>query len=222
MALVIFDCDGVLVDSEPLANAVLNDHLRAVGLDMPLEESTRLFTGLSMKSSVALIEARLGRTVPERFVDDLRAATETAFRRALQPVPGITAVLEDLRLPFCVASSGIHAKIRRSLQLTGLRRFFPDTGIFSAEDVEQGKPAPDLFLLCARRLGFDPGDCVVIEDSLPGVMAARAAGMTVLGYAERTPPRVLAAAGATVFTQMAELDSLLPDPRGGPGLSSGR
>ncbi|MGD8976370.1 MAG: HAD family phosphatase [Gammaproteobacteria bacterium] len=210
MALVIFDCDGVLVDSEPLANAVLNQHLCDAGLEISLEESTRLFTGLSMTSCIALIEARLGRPVGDRFVSDLRAATDAAFRRALKPVSGVSAVLGRLGQPFCVASSGIHTKIRRSLDLTGLRGFFPESRIFSAEDVDRGKPAPDLFLHCAERLGSAPGDCVVVEDSRPGVLAARAAGMRVLGYAERTPPRVLAAAGATVFTRMAELDSLLP------------
>ena len=211
MALIIFDCDGVLVDSEPLANRVLNEHLRAVGLDLALDESTALFTGLSMNSSVALIEARLGRRLPERFVPDLRAATEHAFRGSLQPVSGIASVLERLRSPSCVASSGIHSKIRRSLELTGLRRFFPDGRIFSAEDVSRGKPAPDLLLHGASRLGFAPADCIVVEDSRPGVLAARAAGMRVFGYAERTPSRVLAAAGATVFTEMAELEALLPD-----------
>jgi len=211
VALVIFDCDGVLVDSEPLANMVLNQHLQAIGLDLPLAESTRLFTGLSMRSSIAIIEERIGRTLPARFVDELREATAVAFRQGLQPVPGIVETLGRLRQPFCVASSGIHSKIRSSLELTGLRRFFPDQRIFSAEDVSHGKPAPDLFLHSARSLGFAAEDCVVVEDSRPGVLAARAAGMRVLGFAQRTPSRVLAAAGATVFRQMAELEALLVD-----------
>jgi len=209
VALVIFDCDGVLVDSEPLANEVLNQHLQAIGLDLPLVESTRLFTGLSMRSSVAIIEERIGRSLPASFVGDLREATALSFRHALQPVPGIAEALVQLQQPFCLASSGIHSKIRSSLELTGLRHFFPDQRIFSAEDVSHGKPAPDLFLYCARSLGFAAEDCVVVEDSRPGVLAARAAGMRVLGFAQRTPSRVLAAAGATVFTQMAELEALL-------------
>ena len=211
MRLVIFDCDGVLVDSEPLANKVLNQHLQAIGLDLSLAESTAMFTGLSMRSSIDVIQAHIRQSVPADFVSDLRRDTAAAFRSDLQPVPGIAAVLAELQHPYCVSSSGIHEKIRNSLELTGLRAFFPEQRIFSAEDVARGKPAPDLFLYSARSLGFHPADCVVIEDSRPGVLAARAAGMRVLGYAQRTPSRVLAAAGATVFTEMAGLVSLLSD-----------
>lgn len=216
--LLIFDCDGVLVDSEPIANRVLNEELRALGLDIGLAESTRAFTGLSMTSCVALIERMLGAPVPEDFVAGLRQRTSEAFRGRLRPVVGIEALLGRLEVPFCLASSSSHARIRASLDETGLRRWFPRGAIFSAEDVERGKPAPDLFLHAARRHGCPPEGCTVVEDSVPGVAAAMAAGMRVYGYAQRTPPRLLEAAGATVVTCMTELAGILTDrPGRGPG-----
>ncbi len=209
--LLIFDCDGVLVDSEPLANRVLNEALTELGLQISLEESTERFTGLSMPSCVALAEQMLGRRLPRTFVSDLERRTERVFRRSLRPVAGIADLLEHIQAPLCVASSGSHAKIRSSLELTGLRQWFPEEAIFSAEDVTRGKPAPDLFLFAARRSGFPAERCFVIEDSVPGVRAGVAAGMRVFGYGERTSPRQLGAAGATVFTRMHELADLLAD-----------
>lgn len=208
-SLLIFDCDGVLVDSEPLANQVLHEHLRELGLKISLEDSSRTFTGLSMSASVAIIEEMLGRDVPENFVSRLRASTARAFAHGLGPVRGIETALALVDGPVCVASSGSHGKIRLSLKLTGLRRWFPDNVIFSAEDVRRGKPAPDLFLHAAAAMGVAPRRCSVVEDSVPGVTAARAAGMRVFGYAERTAPRALEAAGAKVFTRMEELAGLL-------------
>jgi HAD superfamily hydrolase (TIGR01509 family) len=207
--LLIFDCDGVLVDSEPVANRVLHEQLRGLGLDIDLEESTRTFTGLSMASCVALVERMLGGRIPDGFVSELRRRTTEAFDGELQPVRGIEQLLSVAPAPYCVASSSTHARIRSSLGATGLLTWFRDDAIFSAEDVARGKPAPDLFLHAAARLGHLPASCTVIEDSVPGVTAARAAGMRVYGYAERTPPRLLEAAGATVVTCMMELARIL-------------
>jgi HAD superfamily hydrolase (TIGR01509 family) len=207
--LVIFDCDGIVVDSEPLANRVLHERLAALGLRLSLEESAARFTGRSMAGCVALVERLLGRPVPDDFVADLRRETRAAFERGLEPVPGIIAVLERLPGPFCLASSGSHEKIRHSLRLTGTDRYFGPERIFSAEDVARGKPAPDLFLYAASRCGARPGECTVVEDSVPGVEAAVAAGMRVFGFAARTPSRALAAAGATIFSDMDQLPGLL-------------
>lgn len=208
--LVIFDCDGVLVDSEPLANAVLHAELVRAGLDLDLAESTRLFTGLSLSSSLAIIEARLGGPPPADFMPRLRAGVVDRFRRELAPVPGIVEVLARLEAERCVASSGSHEKIRFSLGLTGLDAYFGDGRIFSADDVERGKPAPDLFLHAALRMGRAAGECTVVEDSVPGVVAARAAGMRALAYAAGGGADALAGAGAdAVFTDMRELPSLL-------------
>lgn len=227
--LVIFDCDGVIVDSEPLANRVLHAHLGRLGLELTLEASAARFTGRSMASCVAIIEALIGRPVPPGFVDDVRRDTLAAFDAALTPVPGVIPLLGALERPYCLASSGSHAKIRHSLRLTGTSRFFDDARIFSAEDVRAGKPAPDLFLLAAERCGAAPADCVVIEDSVPGVEAAVAAGMRAFGFAARTPPRALAAAGATIFTDFDQLSGPLgvaagspPGGRSGPDPGSDR
>jgi len=208
--LVIFDCDGVLVDSEPLANAVLHAELLRLGLELSLEESTQLFTGRSLRSCLLIIESRLGASPPPDFMPRLRAGVVDAFMRHLQAVPGVESVIRGLAAERCVASSGSHEKIRFSLGLTGLDVLFDDSRIFSADDVAEGKPAPDLFLHAAGRLGFPTEACVVVEDSAPGVQAGRAAGMRVLGFAARTDAAALEAAGAhVVFSDMRELSSLV-------------
>jgi HAD superfamily hydrolase (TIGR01509 family) len=213
--LVIFDCDGVLVDSERLANAVLADLLTEAGLPTTTEESIATYMGLSMASCLAMAEDRLGAPLPPDFLDRYHAEVFEAFERELEAVPGVAEVVRALRWPTCVASSGEHERMRRTLGRTGLHEHF-DGRIFSASEVERGKPHPDLFLHAADRMGADPAACVVIEDSPYGVRGARAAGMTVLGYAAMTPAPVLAAEGATTFTAMAELPALLDDvDRGG-------
>lgn len=206
---VIFDCDGVLVDSEPISNRVLAEALTGIGLPMTAEESTTTFMGRSWASLVEIVEGRLGRAVPAdlraRYLDRIFAA----FERELQPVPGIAAALDRIALPWCVASSSSHEKMRFTLGHTGLLERF-EGRLFSATEVTQGKPAPDLFLHAAARMGWAPEQCAVVEDSAPGVQAALAAGMTALAYAGRTDPALLA--GARVFTRMAELPALLQPP----------
>jgi len=206
--LVIFDCDGVLVDSEPLANRIFAGALREIGLEIGLEEVCRTFIGLSMSRCVEIVEQRLGRPVPADFVDRLQDATFDAFRAGLQPVPGVIAALKRIDAPVCVASSGEHEKMRLTLGLTGLLPRF-EGRMFSATEVARGKPDADLFLYAASRLGARPERCAVVEDSLPGVQAARAARMTAFGYAGRADGDELAAAGATVFGEMEKLPELL-------------
>ena len=218
-SLIIFDCDGVLVDSEPLAAAVMMRHLEPLGLAMTAPEIEAAFVGRSMPDVVATIARLSDRPVPEGWLEDLQRDTFKAFDEALTPVPGIAELLFRLAeagLPFCVASSGSPEKIRHSLGLTGLLPFF-DGHIFSALDVPRGKPAPDLFLKAAAEMGAAPETCAVIEDSLPGVQAAKAAGMTAFGFAPQGNGQSLAAAGAQVFHTMNRLWSLLgldhPDKR---------
>ena len=169
-----------------------------------------------MARCVEIVEERLGRPVPEGFVERLQARTYEAFRAGLRPVRGVAQALERIDLPVCVASSGEHEKMRLTLGLTGLLDRF-EGRLFSATEVERGKPHPDLFLLAARSLGARPPRCVVVEDSAPGVLAARAAGMTALGYAGGTDGKPLAAAGARVFHGMAELPDLLAEIDAGGG-----
>jgi HAD superfamily hydrolase (TIGR01509 family) len=163
-----------------------------------------------MDSCVAMIEEELGRSVPDTFVEDLRAATFTAFERELEPVPGVKAAIAAIAIPDCVASSGPFKKMRFTLGHTGLLDYF-EGRLFSASQVARGKPHPDLFLFAAERMNTAPEHCVVVEDSVPGVQAARAAGIPVLGYAgaAHADAAVLQAAGAHVFTDMADLPGLV-------------
>ena len=210
--LVIFDCDGVLVDSELLSNRVLAQMLAEIGLPMSLEETIATFMGHTLPACIALIEECTGRPIPPNFVADFRDRTFEAFRRDLRPVPGIESVLDAMEQRFCVASSGPPEKIHLTLSVTGLLPRFAGR-IFSAVEVARGKPHPDLFLHAAHEMRATPAACVVVEDSVRGVQAAVAAGMQVLGYADLTDAAVLSANGARVFHSMDEVPALLRDGR---------
>jgi HAD superfamily hydrolase (TIGR01509 family) len=212
--LVIFDCDGVLVNSEPLANASFSRAIRAQGLDWSPEEVLRRLMGLSLKSCVEACEAELGHKLPDDFVEKMQVITYQMFRDApLAPITGVKEAVLALHaagVATCVASSGSPEKMRFTLGLTGLWDLF-DGRIFSASQVPRGKPFPDLFLHAAISLDVQPFDCVVVEDSVPGVKAARAAGMRALAYAGEpyADPAALAAAGGEIFRDMAELPGLI-------------
>ena len=194
--LVIFDCDGVLVDSEPLANTCFARALGREGLDWTVEETMRRLMGRSMKSCVEIVEGELGRALPADFVDRLQADTLQAFRDApLQTVPGVVEAIDAIEaagIATCVASSGGLDKMRVTLGITGLWSRF-EGRIFSSSQVPRGKPFPDLFLHAAIQMDQQPFDCTVVEDSLPGIQAARSAGMRALAYvgapyADALPP----------------------------------
>jgi HAD superfamily hydrolase (TIGR01509 family) len=206
--LVIFDCDGVLVDSEFIANRVFAEVMTEMGLPMTAEEAMQQFMGRSMTIVVLMIEERLGRPVPQEFVAALQERTFAAFRRELRPVPNITWALDRIPVPVCVASSGDRAKMQTTLGLTGLLSRFEGC-LFSATDVERGKPFPDLFLYAAQRMGVVPERCAEIEDAPLGVKAGVAAGMRVFGYARISEADTLATAGAELFYDMRELPRLL-------------
>ncbi len=209
--LVVFDCDGVLVDSEPIANRIMAEAITALGWPLTAEDCIARFKGHHFDTIIAVIEDRLGRPVPADWLPNMRAATDAAFERELKPVPGVVAALDALAesgLATCVASQGPPEKLAVSLGVTGLRARF-EGRIFSAYQVERGKPHPDLFLFAAATMGVAPRACVVIEDSPLGVTAARAAGMAVLGFAPEGDGADLAAAGARLFRNMVELPDLL-------------
>ena len=214
--LVIFDCDGVLVDSEPLSNRILAERLTAAGLPTSTEDSVRDYMGRSWATVAAHAAERLGRPLPDDFAEGYHAELYATFARELEPIAGIHAALDRIGVPTCVASSGSHERIRRSLSATGLLERF-EGRIFSATDVEHGKPAPDLFLHAAARMGAAPERCVVVEDSPAGVQAGRAAGMTVLGYAGLTDADQLRAVGAETFERMADLPALVTGSAPRPG-----
>jgi HAD superfamily hydrolase (TIGR01509 family) len=215
-SLVIFDCDGVLVDSEPIASRVLAELLTEVGFPFTMEQSIESFTGLSLATVLGQIEGLWGRPLPADFRERLLERDEAAFLAELQPVHGVAAAVQSLQVPICVASSGTPRKIRTNLGTTGLLRLF-DPHLFSAEMVARGKPAPDLFLHAAQSMGVAPADCIVVEDSVAGIHAARAAGMTPIGFAgggHAGPAygEMLWEAGAElVIERMADLPPLLAD-----------
>ncbi len=179
--MLVFDCDGVLVDSEALVVEVEARLLTDAGFPVTVEEIVERYVGLSYATMMAELGERFGRPVPDELSRSIQQAAIDELPKRLEPVAGIEALLNGSTEPRCVASSSDVDRIELSLQVTGLDRQFVPDRIFSAQMVQNGKPAPDLFLLAASRVGADPADCVVIEDSPAGVTAGVAAGMTVVG-----------------------------------------
>jgi HAD superfamily hydrolase (TIGR01509 family) len=205
--LVIFDCDGVLVNSEVISNELLRSALARHGLKMTLEEVIETYVGRSMLSVVAISNELLGRDLPDNFLKRLQIETFKAFDERLKPVDGIKQVLEELQqqnINYCVASSGAFEKMDLTLGLTRLRDFFGGR-IYNTSQVSRGKPYPDLFLYAAEQMQVEPARCLVIEDSLPGVQAAVAAGMEVMAYSVRGADQALKKAGGLVFNDMRDV-----------------
>jgi HAD superfamily hydrolase (TIGR01509 family) len=207
--LIIFDCDGVLVDSELLSCRCLSEVLAGYGINLGLDQALDLFLGRSVTAVREHFKA-LGRSIPEQFAAELKAAVRAAFLSGLGPIEGVGSVLADLQIPHCVASSSDVDRVSFSLSLTGLAPHF-DKGLYTSQMVERGKPAPDLFLYAAERMRADPRRTLVIEDSVSGVTAGKAAGMTVWGfvggshYQSRDGKAILSQAGADrVFGRMAD------------------
>jgi HAD superfamily hydrolase (TIGR01509 family) len=213
--LVIFDLDGVLVDSEPISSRVTAAALTEAGIEISEAEVCGRFLGVSTASMLQAIEAEHGCRLPASFQPTLRARILKAFEHGLEPIAGVPALLDALAVDRCVASSSHPDRIRRSLELTGLLdRLAPN--LFSATMVDRGKPAPDLFLLAAARMAADPVRCLVVEDSVVGVRAGKAAGMTVFGFAGAShvrpsthAPRLTAAGADAVFADMTALVGLV-------------
>ncbi|MFE4312148.1 HAD family hydrolase [Streptomyces sp. NPDC056891] len=208
--LVIFDNDGVLVDSEPISNTLLAGYLTELGHPTTYEDSVRDYMGSAMHRIHELVEERSGQRLPAGFDETFHARVFAAFQAELEAVPGAGEVLKQLAeagVPYCVASSGSHERIRVGHRKTGLDAWFPDELVFSAEDVGRGKPAPDLFLHAASRMGVAPERCVVVEDSRLGVQAAVGAGMDVYGFTAMTPEEKLAGAKG-FFGAMDELPAI--------------
>jgi HAD superfamily hydrolase (TIGR01509 family) len=207
--LIIFDCDGVLIDSEVLSCRCLSETLAAHGIDLGVDQALDLFLGRSVTAVLQHYQA-LGRAIPGQFAAELKAGVRAAFVSSLGPIEGVKSVLEGLRIPHCVASSSDVDRVSFSLALTGLAPHF-DTRLYTSQMVPRGKPAPDLFLYAAERMQVDPHRALVIEDSVSGVKAGKAAGMTVWGfvggshYQSRDGKAILREAGADrVFGRMAD------------------
>lgn len=176
--LIIFDCDGVLIDSEVISARQLIAELKGYGVEMDMAFVSRHFLGRSYPVVLKEVRERWGVQLPDRFEADYRARLLAAFERDLKVMPGVVETLQTLALPYCLATSSSPERMRRSLEITGLSAFFHGRA-FTASEVQRGKPAPDLFLHAAARVGADPAACIVLEDSLNGVRAGLAAGMRV-------------------------------------------
>jgi HAD superfamily hydrolase (TIGR01509 family) len=211
--LVIFDCDGVLIDSELLSVRADRECLAEVGIDLSAEEIIDRYTGISLAEMLSDLEARYGRPLPD-FAVRHRQRLRPLFEAHLQAIPGVTEVLDGLLCRSCIASSGTPERLQHALSLVGLLDHFHPY-VFSATEVARGKPAPDLFLHAAERMGVAPRRCVVIEDSVPGVAAAVAAGMPAMGFtggAHCQPghaARLAGAGAALVIGRMAQLPAAL-------------
>jgi HAD superfamily hydrolase (TIGR01509 family) len=214
-SLIIFDCDGVLVDSEPISLHYTAAALTSAGYAIDADGVLERFLGISSAAMVAMVEQETRRPMPPGFVENLRHMILAAFERELRPMEGIAELLDRLDRPVCVASSSVPERIRLSLRVTDLlKRLEPN--IFSATMVRHGKPAPDLFLLAAERMGVPPAACIVVEDSVAGIRAGRTAGMTVFGFvggSHLAPavagPRLWAQGAHQVFEHMADLNEFL-------------
>jgi HAD superfamily hydrolase (TIGR01509 family) len=207
--LVAFDCDGVLVDSEPITCGVLAELLNEAGWEITLEETIATFVGRSVRDEMQMIEARIGKPLRADFLAMFIQRRNEGLATGVQAVRGVKDAIEALTMPFCAASGADRAKMHLTLGRTGLLPWF-EGKLFSGMETARTKPAPDVYLLAAETMGVAPSRCAAVEDTPTGVAAAVAAGMTVFGYAERTDARELLKAGATcVFSDMAVLPGLV-------------
>lgn len=212
LELVIFDCDGVLVDSEVISNDVLAQALTAEGLPTTLAQARHEYQGLLLSEVVQRAQQSLGRELAEDWVPRFERDRAEAFQRELEAVPGAASTVQrvkDAGIPVCVASQGSVEKTRMTLGLTGLRSLFPAHALFSGGLVPRGKPHPDLFLHAAATMRARPSRCVVVEDTVSGVTAAVAAGMRAIGYAADSDQNALRNAGAELLHTLARLPEML-------------
>jgi len=205
---IIFDCDGVLVDSEPITARILIQMSQEIGVDIDMDFVEANFTGNSWAGCAALIEAKGNLKLPENFEKEYRRRSSEAFRKEIQPIKGIPKLINSLTIPFAVASSGPPTKIRLNLGLIGLLDKF-EPHVYSCWDLQKWKPDPTIYLHTAKILGFAPEDCAVVEDSLFGVEAGGAGGFRTFGYATKHTAPALKAAGAEIIFEMEELYAIV-------------
>jgi HAD superfamily hydrolase (TIGR01509 family) len=206
---VIFDCDGVLVDSESIGARVWVEMAKKLGLSISFKKAFDEFTGKSFNSVVESLSEKAKTEIPDDFEKEFRAKTYSAFQADLQPINGIHDVLKKITVPFCVASSGPREKIDLNLAKVDLISFFPSDRIFSCYDIRKWKPDPAIYLYAAKQMGFRPEDCVVIEDSPFGVQAAIAGGFDVLIYADKDKEKKFNVKDQIFFDKMEMLNKIL-------------
>jgi len=205
---VIFDCDGVLVDSEAIANQVMVEMANELGAEIDLDYALKNFKGASIQRCQEQIAELVAERLPDNFIPNFRVRSFEAFKNNIKPVDGVTEVLERLQLPFCVASSGPENKIRLNLELTGLLPHF-EHNIFSCFTIKRWKPDPGVFLWAADTMGFQPEECLVIEDSLIGVTAAIDGGFDVFGYTALDVHNELEGRATATFNDMSQLLNMI-------------
>lgn len=208
--LAIFDCDGVLVDSEPLANKVYVQMLAEYGYNVNYDEYLQRFSGAAIMTRLASTSKLLNWAPPSDFHSVFNSRLSVLTKKELKPVPGIHELLESLSVPVCIASNGSRDEIKLRLKIAHLTQYFGDS-IFSALEVSKPKPAPDVYLAAAHAFNVPPSRCIVVEDSVPGVTAAVRAGIKVYGHAACTDANKLKEAGAIPFANMLELKNILAE-----------
>jgi HAD superfamily hydrolase (TIGR01509 family) len=205
---IIFDCDGVLVDSEAISSGVLTEMANELGIQITHEEALHNFTGKSLKYCLNYIETKCGQSLPDNFELQFKQQSFEQFALNLQPIEGIHELLNHLTVPFCVASSGPTEKIIRNLTTTNLIQYF-EGKIFSSYDIQSWKPEPDIFLHAAKNMGFDVHECIVIEDSSTGIQAAQSGGFDVIGFKNDGNTERFQNENIPICFTMSELDILL-------------
>ena len=205
---ILFDCDGTLVDSENITNRVVANMAGELGISMTLREAQIKFGGKTLDAVIYGMKEMSGKDIPADWLPRLVKEVSKAYETDLQPMEGIKKLLDSIDIPICVASNGEPRHVKGSLMLTGLKGYFNEN-VFTASEVNRPKPAPDLFLHAAQKMGFKPKDCVVIEDSIPGVTAAVNANIKVYGLVKLCSAEELESAGAIPFKTMNELSELL-------------
>lgn len=205
---IIFDCDGVLVDTEKIGNGILLSMAAEYGFEMKLEDAYRDFNGRNLKECFQHIENAIGKKLPDTFESEYRKKSFEAFKTQVKPMDGVVAFIEKLKIPYCVASSGPEDKIRLNLKVAGLLEKF-ENKIFSSYQINSWKPDPGIFLHAAKEMGFDVQDCIVIEDSKAGVISGVRGGFKVYGFANGYNNEDLEKEGAILFHSYQELSSLL-------------
>ena len=205
---IIFDCDGVLVDSEAISTSILIEMAKPLGLHIDSGFATRQFSGKSLQNCFNFIEEKIAKKLPDNFEKEFRNKTFAAFKKDIKPIPGIHELLNKITIPYCVASSGPMEKIQLNLTTTNLIDKFTNR-MFSAYDIGKWKPDPGIFLHAANKMGFQPNECVVIEDSMAGVEAANAGGFDVYAFVNEGHENIFENTTAAVFYKMNELQNLL-------------
>lgn len=205
---IIFDCDGVLVDSEAISAKIFQEMVAELGCNLDFETVLEQITGTSMKENLAFFSKHIEGELPDDFETEFRKRSYETFKTDLKPIKGIRDILDKIKIPIGVASSGPVEKIRSNLTTTNLIQFFGEN-IFSSYDIQRWKPEPEIYLHAAKVMEFNPGECAVIEDSMAGVKAAIAGGFDVFVFAHDKNKTAFEELEATVFFEMDELESLL-------------